>query len=137
VSENTDPLLGRDELMDLIAAQVAASQTAASVAEVAAKLSPDATMLVAEIENDLVTAERFSKPRASLGRAKIPGKNTPIERLLLRLHSLIFRDQRNTDAALIAALRKSLQLNIRLAAEYATLFEQNAKPKSADADIKT
>jgi hypothetical protein len=50
---------------------------------------------------------------------------------------LIFRDQRNTDAALIAALRKSLQLNIRLAAEYATLFERNAKPKSADADRNT
>ncbi len=121
MSENDEAFVGRDELMELISRQIAVNETAASVADVANALSPDATILIAEIENDLVTAERFSAPRTSLGRAKIPGKNTIVERFFLRLLALIFRDQRNANAALIAALRKSLQLNIRLAADYAAL----------------
>ena len=121
MAENDGQFIGRDELIGKINAQIQASETAAVVADVADALNPDATVLVAEIESELATAERFSKPRTSIGRSKIPGRDTPLERLLLRLHALIFRDQRNANAALIAALRKSLQLNIHLAAEYARL----------------
>jgi hypothetical protein len=128
VTESEGPLIGSDELIEKINAQIRASETAAMLAHVTPALPPDATLLVAEIEDQLLTAERFSQPRTSVGKAKIPGKNTPLERIFLRIHALIFRDQRNANLALITALRKSLQLNVHLAAEYARMRNGAAEP---------
>ena len=120
VRENDESLLGSEELMRTIDAQIAANSLASAVAVDAANLRPQTTALVAQIEEHLATVEWFSRPRTTIGGTRFLGMPVPFASLFLRLHALVFRDQRNANAALILALRHSLQLNIQLAANFQT-----------------
>lgn len=73
----------------------------------------DVTTLAAGIENDLAAADAFSQVRTSLGAgARFFGPFVALQGFFLRLLAFVFRDQRNVNAALNGALRKSLQLNV-------------------------
>ena len=84
------------------------------------RLSFDTVTAVASIEELLDAAESASQVRTSLGarlhRSSIlssPG----IQSLILKSFAFLFRDQRNVNAAVVDALRKSLSLNVRLCEE--------------------
>lgn len=114
--DNDESVLGSDELMRTIGEQIAANSLAPTVAASAANLQPQTTALIASIEENLATVERFSHPRTTIGGTRFFGMPVPFASLFLRLHALAFRDQRNANAALVLALRNSLQLNVQLAA---------------------
>lgn len=78
----------------------------------------DASTLVAGIENDLTAADTFSQVRTSLGTgSRALARLGPLHNFLLRALAFVFRDQRNVNAAFAGALRKSLQLNVRVLEE--------------------
>jgi hypothetical protein len=78
-------------------------------------LGADITTLVACINEALVAAESASGVRTSIGRSsRLVARVPALHDLLLRTLAFIFKDQRNVNAALVEAVRTSLQLNIRL-----------------------
>lgn len=113
----TNPDINVDALMAKVNEQINRS-TAASLldAEGVRVLSTDAVTAVARIEAFIEAAEDASQVRTSLGRvrSRFPFNVAPLRGLFLRALAFVFRDQRQVNAALIDALRTSLQLNVRL-----------------------
>ncbi len=126
--EKNNAVLSADELMGKIREQIEGSTVASLLRSVGgAGLPGDITTLVAGIEDDLIAAEIASRVRTSIGRTThVLGRSRTLQSLFLRALAFIFRDQRNVNAALAAALRKSLQLNIRLAEQYDLLTSRMA-----------
>jgi hypothetical protein len=121
VTDNDDSRIGGDALMRMIREQIATNSIASTLANGSTNLAPETMTLFAEIENDLATVDQYSRPRTSVGRTRIFGLSVPFGAFLLKLHAFIFRDQRNANAAIVQALRTSLQLNVRLAADLQAL----------------
>lgn len=117
MTDNDDSRIGGDALMRTIREQIATNSVASALANGSTNLAPETMTLFAEIENDLTNVDQYSRPRISVGRTRIFGLNVPFATLLLKLHAFIFRDQRNANIAIVGALRASLQLNARLAAD--------------------
>ncbi len=90
---------------------------AASLVSSAGSIEADITTLVAGMEEALQAAESASAVRTSLGKSPMVRRLQPFQGLILRALAYILRDQRNVNAALIEALRKSMRLNVRLAEE--------------------
>lgn len=112
--DNGNPDIDVDELMGKIHEQIAAHSVPSLLAGYGG-VGADITTLVARIEGSLVAAESSSKVRTTLGRSQRFLSRAPaLEDLFLRTLSFLFRDQRNVNAALVEALRASLQLNVRL-----------------------
>lgn len=119
VLDGQDSFISVDELMGKIHDQIAGSSTAALISNSRnGQIPADATTLIAGIENDINAAESFSQVRTSLGSsARFLKLAQPFQSLVLRALAFVLRDQRNANSALLAALRKSLQLNVRLIEE--------------------
>jgi len=114
VIDDGNPDIEVDELMAKIHEQIAAHNVPSLLAGYGG-VGADITTLVARIEESLVAAESSSQVRTSLGRSRRFLRRTPmLEDLALRVLAFLFRDQRNVNAALVEALRTSLQLNVRL-----------------------
>lgn len=112
--DDRNPDIDVDELMGKIHEQIAA-HSVPSLLSGYGGVGADVTTLVARIEESLIAAESSSQVRTSLGRSqRLFGKVPMLEDLFLRTLSFLFRDQRNVNAALVEALRTSLQLNVRL-----------------------
>jgi hypothetical protein len=116
--EKNNPHLDVDELMTKIHERIEGSYTASLLSDATSgHVSSDITTLVAGIEVDLIAAESASQVRTSLGKSTRFVRSASFQTFVLRALAFIFRDQRNVNAALIAALRKSMHLNVRLAEE--------------------
>jgi len=137
VTDNDDSRIGGDALMRTIRENISANSIASALANGTTNLAPETMTLFAEIENDLTTVERYSRPRNSVGRTRIFGLSVPFASFLLKLHAFIFRDQRNANFAIVQALRTSLQLNAQLAADLhalRVLVERSPVDSSRSAD---
>lgn len=112
--EKGNPDIDVDELMGKIHEQIAAHSLPSLLAG-SGGAGADFTTLVARIEEALVAAENSSQVRTTLGRSRRFLRRAPmLEDFVLRVFAFLFRDQRHVNAALVEALRTSLQLNVRL-----------------------
>lgn len=112
--EKNSPVLSVDELMVKVRERIDASPTASLLrGPLNGHALLDVPTLAAGIENDLAAADAFSQVRTSLGsRVRFRGPFVALQSFLLRGLAFAFRDQRNVNAALSRAIRKSLQLSV-------------------------
>lgn len=133
--ERNNPLVDVDELMAKIHRQISgASPSLNGVAVTDGRLTSDITTLAASIENSLAAAEAFAQVRTAIGSSNRMLSSAALQSFLLRVLAFIFRDQRNVDNALLDALRKTLQLNIRLSEEHDFLKLRVAKLEAAHSE---
>jgi hypothetical protein len=112
-----NPDLDVSALMTKVQEQIG-GHYAASLISNSGTVEADVTALVAGVEEALQAAESASSVRTTLGRSSaLAGGLRPFQGFILRVLAFILRDQRNVNAALIEALRKTMRLNVRLAEE--------------------
>lgn len=127
-----NPFVNVDDLMAKINDQIATRGGMARIdGDHARSTLSELTTLAAGIEADLDAAEAAAQVRTTLGRQRrLPG-GAVVQAVLLRALAFIFRDQRAVNAALIGALRRSLQLNVVLAEDVERLRQSVAAADDA------
>ncbi|HEY5257719.1 MAG TPA: hypothetical protein VIJ12_05005 [Candidatus Baltobacteraceae bacterium] len=128
--EDVNPAIDVNDLMAKVNEQIEGRYAASLIqGSPAGGLSADVTTMVAGIEQALHAAEAASHVRTSIGRSsRLLGGSTALQGFVLRVLAFILRDQRNVNAAVVEALRKSLQLNIRLSEEVDRLKSRLPQP---------